>query len=200
MRMMNQRGMTFFELMVAATGATLLGGTLLAFVSAMTRSYQAQMTFSQLSGYVDIATFQLKRDIWSAVQACDDASDGTAVVPCSGARVGCWLALDLPPAGWAQANDTDVCYAFDTTDSTNRKLTRRRWDASAGNWGVPWFVAQGVVAGSGNTQANTTNTALEQYVKVRLNTTRTVFGRTYTRAQPEVLYRFQLPCPGGPCP
>ena len=61
------RGVTLTEMLVATSIATVIGGIILTFITKTTELYNAQVTRSELSGYLDSATEQLRRDIWSAV-------------------------------------------------------------------------------------------------------------------------------------
>ena len=189
-RRSRQRGTTFVETMVAMTGAVMIGGSFLGLISAMSQAYQARTAMSELAGYVDIAMFNLKRDIWKSVKA-------QAACPTQGCPVNpvapwsLWLALQADPTGWGVGED--ICYMLDQTTAGNTKLVRWRWQGGA--WQGQWIVAQRLVAG-GTVAAITAG----QGVQVRLQTLRTALGRSFSRDEPPATYRFQRPCPAaGAC-
>ena len=175
-------GFTAIELIVAGSIGTVLGGVMLVLATGMSQSYSAQVTLNQLSGYLDTATEQLKRDIWSAIDACSAA--------CPAGLGGPWLALDLPPANFGSGawGDPDIRYTVDTTAAGNVKLVREQ--RTGGAWGPKRVVAQSVVQGAGTVAS--VNGAL---VTFRIAASKTVSGRAYPRSIPDTSYRRQVPPP-----
>lgn len=173
-------GFTFVEMVVAASATTIIGGVLLGLVSSMNQAFSAKTALSELSGYADVVLFQLKRDVWNAVRACDA---GTGIACTDPLTVGAGLALDASPQGWG--NGADVRYDLDINDLANPRLIRRQWNG--GGWGAPWTVAQRVLAPP-QSQA----TADAQGVTVSLWMRRSVLGgRNYDRSITNVRYHFR---------
>ena len=183
-----RRGTTLVETLLAMTGAVMIGGSFLGLISAMSQAYQARTAMSELSGYIDIAMFNLKRDIWKSVLAQPIPST-CPNKPQPGWTD--WLALQADPAGFGVGED--VCYMLDQT-TANVRLVRWRWSGVA--WQGQWVVAQRLVVA--NTTANIT--ADKTGVQIKLQTSRTALGRSFSRTEPPTTYRFQRPCPAaGAC-
>jgi len=61
-----QQGLTMIELLVVVVIATLIGGIMIMLLMNTTQIHNTHVTLSQLSGYLETATTQLKKDVWSA--------------------------------------------------------------------------------------------------------------------------------------
>lgn len=169
----SRQGLTLVELMVASSIATALGGAMLVLTNAISQSYTTQLALGELSGYLDAATEQLKRDIWTATAATAQPGDGVC------ANNNSWLILTRPTP------PNTIRYCFDASDAQNILLRRTEDNANAR------FVAHHVIPFDPDPAPDTTVTVSGTLVTLNIRTRKTVLGRQFERGITNVSYRFQ---------
>lgn len=104
-----QRGTTLIETLAATAVMTVLGGTLMVLTTSARNVFWADTTLTELSGYLDASTEQLKKDIWKAVDA---GAGGACPTPAGPLPIGVtqWLCLDMGPANPGVYKAGDVRY------------------------------------------------------------------------------------------
>ena len=156
------------EFIAASAIATVISGVIVVLMTGVRDVVQTHTTFNQLSGYLDVATTVLRKDIWEATIASQTVG---GVCPSD------WLTLTRtnPPT------TVTITYCLDTSDPNNVKL-RRTVDGGAA-WNVAQYVAQG----------GTTAQVAIPLITMNFRLLRTVNGRPHVRTLNNVTYLMQRP-------
>ena len=153
------------ETMVATAVMTILGGTLMVVTTSARNVFWADTTLTELSGYIDASTEQLKKDIWKAVdaKAVYAGAGETCPTPAGPVIVGLtqWLCLDVFPANPGQYPKIgDIRYIIQNpplgpppppASQPDVRLIRQVYNGAA--WTQARIMAHYVVSGISNSPA-----------------------------------------------
>ena len=180
-RLHARRAVTLIEFVAASSIATIIGGGILMLITSTSNLYSGQTTLAELSDYLDLATYQIRRDIWMSMAVCN-----TATCP-----DGSWLGIDITPTNLPGAwGDGDVRYrVVNTTNPPDVTLVRDV--RQGGGWTSARTLARRVSTGGTPPVDPTVDLSANPLVTVTITTAKTVRGRAYQRTT-SVTYRRQL--------